>query len=442
MKASVDQALVEASNDLEDGLATIAPALADAKATTDAAIAALTSDVGASEQRLEKKIEDVSASVTNRITKVVEPKIQAVKDSLVTLETKIKNDIDNDIKGKLLAVQNAVVGANSALPADNCGAILKARPGSLDGKFWIKSKYQSAALNVMCKKVGSSFVSMGGDCTNKAQACASCEANPFENSKSDRWIDPDSNAEDTGNSKLSKCEDNLMIKLVTTDSNHANWDSSFWSSNSLMNEGNAGDTKWKSFRKDIKAKGYTTPIGKTIEIKALKDGTEIGRAFYNIKSAYQGKSLKWLMNSAGTNTVFATRDNGKSVKGRPIYTKYMKQQGGNHGQRPYDMFLDTTGDLVARQRNYAGSQNSWTRLSSTDRSGWKGCHCYSGIGGSHYCNGWRIQYEASPIVGYCGTYNRYGSNHRNTKGGPEPNTHCGGTKRQSNIDFAILKNPK
>jgi hypothetical protein len=202
----------------------------------------------------------------------------------------------------------------------------------------------------------------------------------------------------------------------------------------------AGDADWKGHRGDIKASGYYTAIGSKIQIIALDGSKEIGKAVYNIRSQYRSKSLKWLLHDQGSSNLnFATKDNGASTSGRPIYSKYMYQRGGNWGQRPYDMFLDTTGNLIARQRNYGGSQNSWSRLSSSDRSGWKGCHVYTGIGGDHYCNGWRIQYEASPIVGYCSTYNRYGKNHKNNKGGPTPNTHCGGAKRQSNIDFAILK---
>jgi len=438
--AQVERALQDAAEELKDGLDTIKPALDEAAAKTDQAINQLTADVAATEKKLYAAVDETKASIDT----VVQPKIDEVKNSLVALETKIKKDIDDDIKIKLLAVQNAVVGTNSALPAADCAAILKARPASVDGAYYVDSKYQSSPLKVWCAKVGSSFDSMGGDCSSKANACASCDANFFGYGESNRWVvTSGKNANDPGNSKSTKCEDNLMLKLVTTDGNKATWDSSFWSSSSLMNKQNAADSKWKGAREDIKAQGYLTPIGKTIEIVALKEKEQIGRAFYNIKSQYQGKSLKWLLQDSGAqNMVFATRDNGKSAKGRPIYSKFMKQRGGNHGQRPYDMFLDTTGDLVARQRNFGGAQNAWSRLSSTDRSGYKGCHVYTGLGGDHYCNGWRIQYEASPIVGYCGTYNRYGSNHENRKGGPEPNTHCGGDKRQSNIDFAILKNPK
>merc|ERR1712166_1177734 len=55
-----------------------------------------------------------------------------------------------------------------------------------------------------------------------------------------------------------------------------------------------------------------------------------------------------------SNLIFATKDNGKSAKGRPIYTKYMYQRGGNWGQRPYDMFLDTTGSLVLNNGTTVG----------------------------------------------------------------------------------------
>ena len=29
------------------------------------------------------------------------------------------------------------------------------------------------------------------------------------------------------------------------------------------------------------------------------------------------------------------------------------------------------------------------------------------MGGAHYCGGWQIDYEASPVQHYCGHYNEY-----------------------------------
>jgi len=383
---------------------------------------------------------NTKAYADNKIDSVVTPAVNKIAQDLTALETKIKQDIDNDIKKELESIKKGLVGTNSAMPAADCAAINVARPGSMDGIYYIDSKYQSAAVRVWCATVSGKFVSRGGDCKSKAAACASCQDNHFENSAEKRWIDPDANANDPGNAKEENCEPDLMLKLVTTDSNIAEWDSSFWSSSSKMAADKAGDADWKGHKGDIKASGYYTAIGSKIQIIALSGSTEIGKAVYNIRSQYRSKSLKWLLHDQGSSNLnFATKDNGASTSGRPIYSKYMYQRGGNWGQRPYDMFLDTTGNLIARQRNYGGSQNSWSRLSSSDRSGWKGCHVYTGIGGDHYCNGWRIQYEASPIIGYCSTYNRYGKNHKNNKGGPTPNSHCGGNKRQSDIDFAILK---
>jgi hypothetical protein len=365
---------------------------------------------------------------------------------LTALETKIKQDIDNDIKKQLeeikaesLKVKKLLVGTNGALPAADCAAIKIARPNSEDGIYFIESKYQSAPIMVWCATVGGKFVNLGGDCKSKATACASCMNNWFSTSDESRWIDPDSDANDPGNSKKITCEANLMIKLVTTDSNTADWDNGFWSSGSRKSKDKAGASKWKAHRGDIKGDGYYSAIGKSIEIIALKGTEEIGKAVYNIKSQYQKRSLKWLIHEQGSsNLVFASKDVSKSTSGKPIFSNHMKQRGGNHGQSPFDMFIDTDADLVAKQRNYGGSHDSWSRLSTTDRSGWKGCHVYTGIGGRHRCHSWRIAFESSPIVGYCHTYNRYGSNNRYV-GGHSPLHHCGGDKRQSNIDFAILK---
>jgi hypothetical protein len=129
---------------------------------------------------------------------------------------------------------------------------------------------------------------------------------------------------------------------------------------------------------------------------------------------------------------------------QPIYSNYMDQRGGNRGQKPYDMFVDTTGDLMSRRRNYGSSQDSWNRLSTSDKSGDSGGHVYGGFGGDHYQSGWRIQFEAAPISGYCSSYNFYGKKNggwRSYRGGATPYHNCGGPKRRSDIHFAIRKNP-
>jgi len=436
--------------------ATVTQQLADAKVETAQSVADMQTEMATQAQEVTDQLaetreqvdEDLSAAVEtsknyadNAIENTVTPALAKVASDLVALEEKIKKDIDEDIKTTLDKYEKVLMGTSTLTPAANCEAIRSAQSGAqVDGAYYVVSKYQSAAVKVWCANVGGKFISLGGDCKSKATACASCSSNYFNNPGRFLWVDPDANADDTGNSKSTDCEPALMVKLVTTDNHIAEYESKFWTSTDLMKPELAVDGKWQTATDDIKGPGYLTAIGKVIEIVASVKNKEVGRAIYNVKAKYQDKSLKWLLADQGTsNLQFADRDNGKSAKNRPMYSKHMYRRGGNRGQRPYDMFLDTTGHLVAKQRNYGGSQNSWSRLSTTDRSGWTGCHVYTGIGGDHYCNGWRIQYEASPIVGYCSTYNRYGSNHKNSKGGPTPNSNCGGAKRQTDVEFAILK---
>jgi len=360
------------------------------------------------------------------LKKEVEDTNALLKADLAALKTTV---------GKL---EDGFLGFNEATPGDNCAHIKKARPQSVDGAHWIVSSTdKSKSVQVWCQNVKSAYENMGGDGSTKMSAIAGgCEGNPLAggNPSSKRWVDPDDNADNVDNAALKQCETRLMIKLVTTDSDTRDWDNKFWSSDGLVNEADANDDLWEKAESDIKATSFMTPIGATIEIVGLIRGVSIGRAVYNIKPEFRKRSLQYLVNHGGANMVIGTRDNKRSNTNKPYYGRYAKKGG----VAAFDMFLDTAGDLMVRQRNYGGSQNSWTRLSTTDRSQTGGCHRYSGIGGDHYCSGWRLQYEAMPIISYCYAYNRYGNNHKNTKGGS--NAQCG-SPRQVNLDFAILKNP-
>ena len=230
-------------------------------------------------------------------------------------------------------------------------------------------------------------------------AATACDSNPLAaaNPSTKRWVDPDASADNVANAKMEECETRLMIKLVTTDSDVRDWDAKFWSGEGLINENDANDDRWKKAKSDIKAQSFLTPIGEKIEIVGLINGVSIGRAVYTIKKEFRKRSLQYLVTHGGANMVIGARDNRMSSTSKPYYSRYAKRGGVSS----YDMFLDTSGDLMVRQRNYGGSINSWTRLSTTDRSVTSGCHRYSGIGGDHYCNGWRLQYEAMPITSYC-----------------------------------------
>ena len=415
----MDEEIAKINSNVEDTLTTAAT-------ETDKKIGTVQGD-------LKTGLEAVTASIATE----VKPQIDAVTAELKALETKISDNVD----GKLVAVTKALMGLSSAVPAPNCGAIIAARPDSLDGQYYIDSKYQKSPVKVHCRKVGSTFVSMGGDCSSKAAACHAfligvnvCRAGEPEK----RWIDGDANAEDTGNAKQQQCQDPLMIKLCTTDGKKQTFDAKFWSSTSLLSPEKA--KTFTTHKGDIKTKQYMAAMGKRLEIRAYKGSKSLGSAFYDVLPEYQKKSLKFMLHDNNKdNIIFAKRDNAASAGNKPIQGKELKKQGGNYGQQPYDLFLDTEGDLVARHRNYYGA-SSHTRLSSTDASGKQQnsspCHVYAGIGGKHACGGyWRIEFEASPIIGYCGTYNKYGTDH-----GPNqrPHQRCNSGIKQANIDFAIL----
>ena len=366
--------------------------------------------------KLDKQDETISLE-TGKLRTTNEESRKASEDALAAavtnfeeLSDELKKDVDEtnavlkadlaELKASVGKLTKGFLGFNEATPADNCAAIKEARPQSVDGAHWIVSALdKTKAVRVWCKNINSVYTNMGGDASSKMSAATACDGNPLslENPLSKRWVDPDATADDPSNAKLEQCETRLMIKLCTTDSDVRDWDSKFWTTQQLVNEADANEDTWAKAQNDIKAASYLTEIGETIEIVGLINGVQIGRAVYNIKSEFRKRSLQYLVTHGGPNMVIGSRDNRRSASNRPIFNRYMKKAG----VAPYDMFLDTTGDLMVRQRNYGESQNSWTRLSTTDRSVTSGCHRYSGIGGDHYCGGWRLQFEAMPIVSYC-----------------------------------------
>jgi hypothetical protein len=388
------------------------------------------------EQEIEDQMEEVDTKIKNAVTDMDE------------FKTTMQKQIDDTLKADLALVKsstsklvNGFMGFNPATAGADCAAILAARSTQKDGTQWIMSQItKTLAIEVWCQKDSSGkFLSLGGDGSSKENAAGGCSTNPLisANPVSKKWIFPDGKVDGTKSPVQYQCEHNLMLKLCTSDSNVAEWKSDFWTKGGTLNADQAGDDKWATATEDIKTEAYSTKIGAEIEIVAMIKGNKIGRAVYAIHKEFQDKSLNFLINNGGVNMVIGKRVASKSSTNKPLYTRYMKRGGSTS----FDMFIDTAGDLMVKQRNYGGSHNSWTRLSTTDRSVTSGCHRYSGIGGEHDCSGWRVQFEAAPITSYCNPTNQYGSNYKNTKGGVAPIINCGGARR-TNIDFAILKNPK
>jgi len=150
-----------------------------------------------------------SEQFTNQaIASTVTPVVNQIKQDMTALETKINNEVGKKVDEVAKVVDDiidALLGSNSGMPADSCAKIKEAQDQAADGVYWIKS--QGSTVRVHCKKVGSAFVSMGGDGSSKAAAAADCEAHSLvENNDADmKWIDPDANSENTANAVQKKC---------------------------------------------------------------------------------------------------------------------------------------------------------------------------------------------------------------------------------------------
>jgi len=174
-KQTLDDEIATITADVEDKLTTAAT-------ETDQKIAETDKKIGTVQGDLKTGLEAVTASITT----VVKPQIDEVKE----------------IVGDIL---KALLGSNSAMAADNCAAIKSAAPLSSDNYYWIKN--QGAVVKVFCKVVSGNFVSMGGDGTSKASAAAGCEGHALveNNDAVSKWVDPDANAENTGNAVQKRC---------------------------------------------------------------------------------------------------------------------------------------------------------------------------------------------------------------------------------------------
>jgi len=211
---------------LTEALGTVATDLAAAKNEADDAIEALqdsvTASLGQAEDELAQTVSTLNAALGAAVTEAKGYADQAIKETvtpalvkvaadLTALEIKIKKDIDEGIKKDLEIYKNILVGTAAALPASSCGAIESVRKGSPDGPYFI-----GKGTRVWCAKVGSSFVSLGGDGSTQELAASSCFANPYISSytPSDgkKWVDPDATADNTANAKKIVCPGNGLAK--------------------------------------------------------------------------------------------------------------------------------------------------------------------------------------------------------------------------------------
>jgi len=236
---------------------------------------------------------------------------------------------------------------------------------------------------------------------------------------------------------------NVMVKLATTRGGKVRscHDTNFWEAKSGEVNGAAGKTSgYTSYGNDIKTKSYYVPVGKRLDIEFYQGSSRKALASYDIASAYQGVSLRDLVSDSKYDQKVIGKKNTQRSNGR-FYGSLINGNDGNCRPRKGDGFVDQNYDLRVRMRNEFNSQDSWDRIGFA-YNGCKGGHIYGGIGGTHKHGWWTIAYEAMPIVGYCNTWNGYGSdNHgiHHPRGGGHPYRHCGGWKRRYNVDVVITR---
>jgi hypothetical protein len=98
------------------------------------------------------------------------------------------------------------MGSSVAFPAKSCTTLKAARKHTEDGWYFVTSPMSTNTIEVYCKTVGSSFVSMGGDGSTKEEAGAGCSGNDRIAVASGKlWVDPDANAEGPQNAVQKQC---------------------------------------------------------------------------------------------------------------------------------------------------------------------------------------------------------------------------------------------
>jgi hypothetical protein len=210
---------------------------------------------------------------------------------------------------------------------------------------------------------------------------------------------------------------NLAI-LVVNDDNRQDYDSSFWTDEATS--GSAPTDCFTAWNGDAKSsKYYSEPVGSKITIVA-KDASNVvlATAEYPVLTAYQGYTLKQLLNGeAGNDLTFTENKNPSNSFGnlRDDLPMRVDQHGGgqNTNSDLGDVFFDMDYPLVANAVSGFNSQTTQIRLASGAKdflAGKSNGHWFGGIGGIHVQGGWGASYEAMPSYPYCSGYNIYGNN--------------------------------
>jgi len=175
----------------------------------------------------------------------------------------------------------------------------------------------------------------------------------------------------------------VLVQLDTGDETNRDWGDSFWTDTAPLNVGGSS--------RDIRTAAYSQGVlGEWIILEFIPQGhtSPTAEAHYAVLPEFQQKSLRQLLScELGDNKVFTSNKDASRSKGSTANA---------------DPFFDGNNPLIACSKSWCRSQGAWSRLSTTE-----GCkaphlgHGVMGIGGIHKHNGWCLDFEMMPNMGYC-----------------------------------------
>jgi len=322
LSTTVDQKLVAQKAAVDGVIVEIKTSVENAATETDIKIAKVGDD-------LKKGMAEVTASITTE----VKPQIEALKTEVGGKVDKVEEVVGDILK--------ALLGSNAAMAADNCAAIKSVQPLASDDYFWIKNA--GAVVKVFCKVVSGKFVSMGGDGSSKAAAAAGCNGNVLaaNNVAETKWVDPDANAENTGNAVQKRCV--LYTCKEIKDAEPGNTKSGTYT---VKPKGWSGAPfeVWCDMTKDgggwtlteMHSEGYSNrPIGRSMPDKGANEDQLLSRGddFGKYKGGNQGdfaslgeKKIMALYHSFGAATILRNWNEGKYFGNRNTGVNFYYQK--------------------------------------------------------------------------------------------------------------------
>jgi hypothetical protein len=332
-----------------------------------------------------QKAKSDSQQYTNQaISQTVTPAVNKIKQDMAALETKINEDVGKKVEEVSKAVDKimkTLLGTSSAMAADNCAAIKSAQSQVSDDYFWIKNA--GTVVEVFCKLVNGNFVSMGGDGSSKAAASAGCEGHDLvaNNGADKKWIDPDANAENTGNAVQKVCSymtcKEIKEKTGTTTSGKYKIKPKGWTSGAFevwcdMTRDGGGWTFT-----EMHSEGYSNrPIGRNMPDKGANEDLLLSRGddFGKYRGGNQGdyaslgeRKIMAIYHSFGEATIMRNWNEGKyfSNHGTPVNFYYQKKQP----KKDWSIFHAIRNTKLWSGRVY--SRRAWASASDGYKMTWK-----------------------------------------------------------------------